>query len=87
MAGAMWTEMYSETKLPVGMAPATVMASDTWKVIAVAESVTVPAGTFTALVIEKTGGTPKRYWFVRGVGKVKETGTQTEELQSFDVME
>jgi hypothetical protein len=87
MAGVMWTEMYSETKLPVGMAPATAMASDTWRVIAVAESVTVPAGTFTALVIEKTGGTPKRYWFARGVGKVKETGTQTEELQSYDVMD
>ena len=87
MMGAMWTEMYSETKLPVGMAPATAMASDTWKVISTAESVTVPAGTFTALVIEKTGGTPKRYWFVRGIGKVKETGTQTEELQSYDVPE
>ena len=86
-AGTMWTEMYSETKLPVGMAPATAMASDTWKVIALDEAVTVPAGTFRALVIEKTGGTPKRYWFVRGVGKVKETGTQTEELASYEVGE
>lgn len=87
MTGVMWTETYSETKLPVGMAPATATESDTWRVIATSESVTVPAGTFDALVIEKTGGTPKRYWFVRGVGKVKETGTQTEELQSYEVMD
>jgi hypothetical protein len=87
MAGAMWTETYSETKQRMGKSPSTDMASDTWRVVAGAESVTVPAGTFTALVIEKTGGTPKRYWFVRGIGKVKETGTQTEELQSYDVTE
>ena len=85
--GATWTEMYSETKQKMGKSPSTDITSDTWRVIAGAESVTVPAGTFTALVIEKTGGTPKRYWFVRGVGKVKETGTQTEELQSYDVTE
>jgi hypothetical protein len=87
MAGATWTETYMETKLPVGMAPSTATANDAWRVISVSESVTVPAGTFDALVIEKTSGSPKRYWFVRGVGKVKETGTQTEELASYEVME
>jgi hypothetical protein len=87
MAGAMWTEMYVETKQKTGKSPTTDTASDTWRVVAGAESVTVPAGTFTALVIEKTGGTPKRYWFVRGIGKVKETGTQTEELESYEVTE
>jgi hypothetical protein len=87
MAGATWTETYSETKLPVGMAPLTATANDAWRVVAVDESVQVPAGTFNALVIEKTSGSPKRYWFVRGVGKVKETGTQTEELASYEVTE
>lgn len=88
IVGATWTETYSETKLPVGMAPSTVMASDTWRVIAVDEEVQVPAGTFDALVIDKTGATStKRYWFVRGIGKVKETGTQTEELVSYEIVE
>jgi hypothetical protein len=87
MTGATWTETYSETKQKKGKAPSIDMASDTWRVVAGVESVTVPAGTFTALVIEKTGGTPKRYWFVRGIGKVKETGTKTEELESYDVEE
>jgi hypothetical protein len=87
MQGATWTEMYSETKMLMGMPAMTAAGSDAWRVIAVDEPVTVPAGTFNALVIEKMGGTPKRYWFVRNVGKVKETGTQTEELASYDVME
>ena len=88
MPGAMYTEQYSETKLAVGMAPATATSSDTWKVISEAESVTVPAGTFSAVVIEKVGGpsSSKRYWFARGIGKVKETGgSQTEELTSYTV--
>ncbi len=89
MPGAMYTEQYSETKLEVGMSPVTATSSDTWKVISMAEEVTVPAGTFTAVVIEKVGGasSSKRYWFVRGIGKVKETGgNQTEELVSHTVM-
>jgi hypothetical protein len=87
--GATWVETCDETKLPVGMAPTTATISDSWRVVAAAEPVTVPAGTFDALVLEKTGGgsSIKRYWFVRGVGKVKETGTQTEELDSYDVVE
>jgi hypothetical protein len=87
-AGTTYTEQYSETKLAVGMAPATAASSDTWKVVALAEMVTVPAGTFSAVVIEKVGGTStKRYWFVRGVGKVKEqSGSQLEELSSYTAL-
>jgi hypothetical protein len=57
-------------------------------VVAVEEMVTVPAGTFSAVVIEKVGGTStKRYWFARGVGKVKEqSGTQVEELTEYKLM-
>jgi hypothetical protein len=89
MAGANWVEQYSETKLAVGMAPATAASSDSWRVIAESESVTVPAGTFEALLVEKTGGSStKRYWFVRGIGKVKEEGgAQLEELVSYDLAE
>ena len=48
--------------------------------------VTVPAGTFDAVVLIKSTATgSKTYWYVPGVGKVKETGGQTEELVSFDV--
>jgi hypothetical protein len=88
VADATWLEEYQETKLPVGAAPLTTTARDRWTVIAVDEEVTVPAGTFSALVVTKAGGTAlKTYYYVRGVGKVKEEGTQTEELQSFEVDE
>jgi hypothetical protein len=63
---------------------------DVWTVIALDEAVTVPAGTFKALVLEKVvpaSGSDKKYWFVRGIGKVKETGVadQTEELSAYTV--
>ena len=50
--------------------------------------VTVPAGTFTAVYIQKvsaTGGSAKTYWYVPGVGKVKELGGQLEELVSYSL--
>jgi hypothetical protein len=68
-----------------GAAPATAVSTDTWRVVAVDEMVNVPAGTFSAVLIEKVGGTStKRYWFARGVGKVKErSGAQLEELVNY----
>ena len=86
--GAAYTEEYSETKLMAGAAPVTAVSSDAWRVVAVNEMVTVPAGTFSAVVIEKVGGTStKRYWFARGVGKVKEqSGAQLEELMRYKLM-
>jgi hypothetical protein len=86
--GATYTEEYKETKLVAGAVPATATSTDTWRVVAVEEMVTVPAGTFSAVVIEKVGGTStKRYWFARGVGKVKEqSGTQVEELTEYKLM-
>ena len=87
MAGVTWPEMYSETKAPVGMPPETKSTTDVWKVDGVDQMVTVPAGTFKAIVLTKSGGsTQKTYWYVPGVGKVKETGGQTEELVSFTVI-
>lgn len=61
---------------------------ETWTVVAVNESVTVPAGTFKALVLNRiVNATNKTFWFAKGVGKVKETGIadQTEELTKFEV--
>jgi len=85
-AGTRWTESYEETKTLAGMAPITATTSDTWTVDAPKVKVTVPAGTFDAVVLMKSTATgQKTYWYVEGVGKVKETGGQTEELVSFDV--
>jgi hypothetical protein len=75
-----------ETKLPVGGQPTTHEARDRWTVLSESEMITVPAGTFDAVVLQKVGGTSsKMYWYVRGLGKVKETGGQTEELTSWTV--
>ena len=87
--GATWLMIYQETKLPVGGTPETHEAHDRWSVLSACESVTVPAGTFTAIYIQKvsaTGGSAKTYWYVPGVGKVKESGGQLEELVSYSLV-
>lgn len=62
-----------------------------WRVTAVNESVTVPAGTFpNALRVERDRSdktvNPRIYWLVPGVGKVKEDGDEKlEELRSYSV--
>lgn len=64
-----------------------------WKVLGVNETVTVPAGTFThALKVQRHRinelGEPKKertYWLVPGVGKVREEGERTEELEEYEV--
>jgi hypothetical protein len=85
--GATWLEEYEETKLPVGDTAGKSTRRDRWTVRSVAESVTVPAGTFdNAVVFEKLGSdTLKTYWYVPNVGKVKETGGQTEELTKYEL--
>lgn len=87
VTGATWTESYEETKLPVGMAPATTSVEEAWRCVAEAQSITVPAGTFTTVVFQKTNetGVSKTYYYARGVGKVKEVGAQVEQLVSYDV--
>ncbi len=61
-----------------------------WSVVAVDETVSVPAGTFTNAikVLRTRPDKPDKdriYWLVPGVGKVREEGERTEELLSFDV--
>lgn len=86
--GFNWLEQYLETKLPVNSQPIYDRETrDRWFVDR-HESVTVPGGTFDAVVLRKVSGgsdgaNEKRYWYVPGVGKVKETGSQTEELTEY----
>jgi hypothetical protein len=88
--GASFLETYDETKLVPGEEPTTATRSDRWTVLAASVTVTVPAGTFEALKINRVSssqGAVKTYWFVENVGKVKEEGGQLEELESYEVAE
>lgn len=86
-ADAIWYEDFEETKLPADDDPSVSMKRDRWTVKAVGQTLTVPAGTFDdVIVIEKFGAESlKTYYYKRGVGKLKETGGQTEELVSYDL--
>jgi hypothetical protein len=61
-----------------------------WRVLAVNETVEVPAGRFEgALRIQRDRpdktGKERIYWLVRGVGKVREEGERTEELLEYQI--
>jgi len=87
--GASWLESYAETKLPVGLSASTHDVRERWTVLDDDETVEVPAGTFEHVIhFQKVGGSStKDYWYLRGVGKVKETGSQTEELTEYKLEE
>lgn len=71
-----------------GLVTTSTQVQESWEVLGSDEPVAVPAGTFKALMVNRIApGTNKTFWFVRGVGKVKETGIgdQTEELTSYKV--
>jgi hypothetical protein len=81
MTGAQWSETFTETT-----AGSSKTKTEQWRVVSASESIAVIAGSYSALHVQRTssGGTVQDYWYVRGVGKVKETGGgQTEELMSF----
>jgi hypothetical protein len=68
----------------------TLQKGETWSVVSADEQITVPAGSFHCLHLHRVGtddtaGAAKDYWFARGVGKIKETGGQTEELASYSL--
>jgi hypothetical protein len=87
VAGATWLEEYTETQLDVGLPPTTHDVSERWTVIAEDETLKVPAGTFDDVIhLRKVGNSSKDYWYRRGVGKLKETGTQTEELTDYTLV-
>lgn len=89
--GATFTDTYTEMSIDHTNGDMTTTTSKTeeWRVEAVDEEVEVPAGTFVCLRLFRSNdgnGTQKRYWFARGVGKVKETGgAQIEELASYSL--
>jgi hypothetical protein len=82
-----WTEVYTETKFyedPAQDDEIDGPREDTWAVTADETSVKVQAGTFekARIFIRRPTGSSsdKVYTFVPGVGKVQETGSQTEQL-------
>lgn len=82
VTGASWLEKYDETKREVGLPETSHEVREVWTVVSDDETLTVPAGTFQHVIhFQKAGsGATKHYWYLRGVGKLKETGSQTEEL-------
>jgi hypothetical protein len=80
---ASWTETYTD----MAMFATAIMV--TWKVEAVNEMVTVPAGTFSCLRVHsvQTGGAAydSTFWFARNVGKVKESGTEERQLVRYNI--
>lgn len=87
--GARWTTEFTEVEIDPVTGTKTVSKQETWNVESAAETVTVPAGTFTCLKLRKTtsGQADKRYWFAPGIGKVKEEGEQVELLTSYTIPE
>jgi hypothetical protein len=85
--GASWLEKYTETTLTVGSPVTSHAVSERWTVLDDNETLAVPAGTFMHVIhLQKTGAaSSKDYWYARGVGKLKETGTQTEELVKYSL--
>ena len=81
---ASWTESYQErvTDMATNLTT-TGDKDDVWTVVARVDSVTVPAGTFVAIHVNRSNqvtGSIKDYWFAPGVGKVKESGNSQIEL-------
>jgi hypothetical protein len=86
VAGASWLETDQETKLPVGGTPTTLEVREVWNVTAERQAVTVQGQSYEVMIVTKSGGAQKTYWWARGIGKVKEIGSnQTEELMSYQV--
>jgi hypothetical protein len=87
--GATFSQEYAETHTNVVEQTTSELAKhEEWLVEAVDEMVTVPAGTFECLRLRRSGDATqpiKTFFFARGVGKIKETGGQTEELASYEL--
>jgi hypothetical protein len=93
---ATWVDMYKEWKKPVNGITISTQQMETWTVLAEDETVTVmPPPNMGAvrtyphcLRVSHTtsgGATAKNFWYAKGIGKVKETGGQTEELLDYKV--
>ncbi len=86
--GASYDYTYDEIVLDLATnQTSTLSKTETWTVEAVDVLVTVPAGAFSCIQVRKFNagtGSDKRYWFSKGVGKVREeSATQIEELTRY----
>jgi len=88
--GASYVLTWLETTIDITGTSSSEPRTERWDVISTSERVTVPAGSFDdALHIRRTNTESSRqkykeYWYVRGIGKVKELGGgQTEELIAY----
>jgi hypothetical protein len=80
-----WNVTYNESSRDKAGMTTSHARNERWSVEAVNEMVTVPAGSYKTMRVRRVGTdqnamSDKNYWFACGVGKVKETGGQTEEL-------
>ena len=91
--GAEWTETYQQVETsPIS---GTVQTRETamWKVLSGDATVTITATVATSTrsyshciqVSRTVAGATKTYWFAHGIGKVKESGGQEEELVSYSI--
>ena len=90
MAGAAWTVSYMDAHTSASKPASNKTITENWTTDAANETVTVPAGTFSAVKITRTdtsNGSSKSQWFVPGVGKIRESNTtgHLEELTSYMV--
>ena len=85
--GSTWREDYEETKQSFDGTPTEVTTeADRWTVVSTDESVTVAGKTYDhAVHFQKFTNSAKDYWYGHGIGKLKETGSQTEELVSYEL--
>ncbi len=91
-AGAMWQLTYQDqhTNAKKGTNKTTT-TTENWSCDAAAETVTVPAGTFSAVRITRadtaSGGSVKTQWFAPGVGKIRESNNSghLEVLTSYSI--
>ena len=87
-ADASWDESYSETKINNGV-PITAARKDGWTV----DGVDVPCGPvkgrmLSCIKLSKAADgadSGKTYWYARCIGKVREMGTQVEELTDYEL--
>jgi hypothetical protein len=75
-AGAVWPEAFFDTTPNLKGHPKARRSAVKWTVEAVSDPVTVPAGTFTCLQIQRTQKHHPEVvsWYAKGVGLVKQTG-------------
>ena len=86
--GATYPSMYDEVKIASGVESQPEHKQDMWNVLDGDVSVTVNKGTSDEKTYDHTihlkkttkNDSAKEYWYLRGVGKVMEVGSQTEEL-------